>query len=164
MGGGSKAQPLFGAGGVGAKRLMRWAWTPCLACNAPEGSRRAGAIYQHLGLSDAEISQRAQLATAKAPYREKLRDTLKRSTTAAPRAESADSGKLTELLETNRKLTEQVTQLTQQLSGQSAQFLQMNESMSRMAMQVGSLLEDNAKLRKELETKNANPHATSVST
>lgn len=26
VGGGNKAQPLFGAGGIGAKRLMRWAW------------------------------------------------------------------------------------------------------------------------------------------
>lgn len=146
-GGGTKGAPIFGAGGTGAKNLMRWGWTPCPACN-----KSAKGSYHPLNLSEDQIAQRAQMATAKSPHR--IEPPRREATAVArPATPSADSGKLTELLETNKKLSDQVTQLTQQLTAQSAQFLQINENMSRMTMQVASLLEDNAKLRRELEEK-----------
>lgn len=163
VGGGAKGAPLYGPGGTGAKRLMRWAWVRCLACNAPSDARRAGAVYKPLRLADADMAQRAELATAKAPYTPqvltvkdslgKLAGTLK--TGSAGTAPASDSGRFAELLGQNQKLMEQVTQLTGQLTSQNSQFAQMNETMSRMTMQVASLLEDNAKLRKELEGKKA---------
>src|ERR1700752_5515047 len=67
-GGGTQGAPLFGAGGVGAKKLMRWAWVRCLACNPPDDARKAGAVYKHLNLSDAQIAQRAQMANMRAAY------------------------------------------------------------------------------------------------
>lgn len=159
IGKGKSSLPLFGDGGTGGAKLMRWGWVPCLACNAPDGSRRAGAIYRPLSLSDEEIARRAELATAKAHYTEpKLQDKLgglRRPTSLSPgsahHARSEDSNKLNELLDANKKLSEQVTQLTSQLASQGSQFATMNETMSRMTMQIASLLEDNAKLRKELD-------------
>lgn len=92
------------------------------------------------------------MATSKAPY-QPVNDSLgKLAGTGQPRGATSgstqDSGKLAELLEQNKKLTEQLT-------AQGAQFAQMNETMSRLTMQVASLLEDNMKLRKELEAKSS---------
>lgn len=149
-GGGSKAQPLFGAGGVGAKRLMRWAWVNCLACNPPEGARKAGAVYRHLNLSEGEIARRAQMANTKASYRPSTQESLgklagQRATgeRAPPIASSADASKLAELLEQNKKLSERQDELLKQNAA-------MTDTLSRMSMQVASLLEDNAKLREQL--------------
>lgn len=136
-GGGSKAQPLFGAGGIGAKRLMRWAWIPCLACNAPDDARKAGATYKALNLTQAQIAQRAQMASLKSAYQPQERATLSR---AVPTAPSADAGKMNELLEANKQLNARLDELLKQNA-------EMTQTLSRMAMQVGALLEDNAKLR-----------------
>lgn len=144
-GGGSKAQPLFGAGGVGAKRLMRWAWVNCLACNAPEGARKAGAVYKHLNLSEGEIARRAQMANTKASYQPEILETLKRPGSAPP---AADNKQLTELLEQNKQLNERIAEMLKQNT-------EMTQTLSRMSMQVAALLEDNAKLRAEQAAKPA---------
>jgi hypothetical protein len=141
-GGGNKAQPLFGAGGVGAKRLMRWAWVRCLACNAPEDARKAGAVYRPLSLDETQIAQRAQLANSKAPYQaQEPRTTLHRA--PAPGMPSVDSAKLTEMIEQNKQLSARLDELLKQ-------NVAMTDTLSRMTMQVASLLEDNAKLREQL--------------
>jgi hypothetical protein len=143
-GGGSKAQPLFGAGGVGAKRLMRWAWVPCLACNPPADARKAGATYRHLGLSEQQIAQRAQLANMKASYQPPAQESLgklaaNRPGTPGP-GSTADGGKLSELMEQNKKLNTRLDEMLKQNA-------EMTQTLSRMSMQIAALLEDNAKLR-----------------
>lgn len=143
-GGGSKAPPLFGAGGIGAKRLMRWAWIPCLACNAPEDARKAGATYKHLNLTQAQIAQRAQMASLKSAYQPQERATLSR---AIPIASSADAGRLAELAKSNEALNVRLDAMLKQNAEMMKNNAQMTETLSRMAMQVGALLEDNAKLR-----------------
>lgn len=152
---GKAGAPLFGEGGVGAKGLMRWGWLSCPACKP-----QVGAPYRALRLSPEEIARRAELATAKASYspptpQDRLGKIPRSMPNGAYHSASQDDSKLAELLDTNKKLSEQVTQLTAQLSSQGAQFAQMNETLSRMTMQVASLLEDNAKLRKELESRPA---------
>lgn len=137
-GGGNKAQPLFGAGGIGAKRLMRWGWINCLACNPSDDARKGGARYRALVLTQAQIAQRAQMASMKSSYQPQERATLSR--TAAPAASSADAGKLTELLEQNKQLNVRIDEMLKQNA-------EMTQTLSRMAMQVAALLEDNAKLR-----------------
>lgn len=143
-GGGSKGQPLFGAGGVGAKRLMRWAWIQCLACNPSDDARKAGARYTNLNLSDAQIAQRAQLASTKASYQEPVKERLGglAGTRAnhSPVTPSVDSGKLSELVEQNKQLNVRLDELLKQ-------NVAMTETLGRMSMQVAALLEDNAKLR-----------------
>lgn len=158
LGGGEKGRPLFGEGGVGAKRLMRWGWVRCLACNPPEDSRRAGAIYKRLNLSADEIAQRAALATQRASYTppQETRKSASRNRAAAREGfapDSADAGRLAELLEQNKKLSAQVMQLTTQITEQTKASTEATLLMGRLSAQVAALLEDNAKLRKELECK-----------
>jgi hypothetical protein len=163
VGGGSKGAPIFGAGGVGAKRLMRWAWVRCLACNPPEDARKAGAVYKPLHLSEDEIARRAQLASTKAPY-VPVQDSLGKLAgrdpggTRAPPTSGVDSGKLAELLEQNKQLNERLGEVLKQ-------NVAMTDTLSRMSMQVAALLDDNARLRKEQESRIAgtlilptNPH------
>ena len=152
-GGGSKAQPLFGAGGVGAKRLMRWSWIPCLACNKPTDAGKAGASYRDLQLSDTQIAQRAQLASTKASYQKPVQETLGRFVggQAAPSAVAtrAEAGQLAVLVEQNKQLNERLGKMLEQ-------NVAMTDTLSRMSMQVAALLEDNAKMRKEVDdAKNA---------
>lgn len=152
-GGGTKGAPLFGAGGVGAKKLMRWTWVRCLACNPPDDARKAGAAYKHLGLSEDQIARRAQLANTKAPYQpqeNRLAAGGRGSASAVTGGLTADSGKLAELLEANKQLNERLGEVLKQNA-------QMTETLSRMTMQIAALLEDNAKLRKETEAKNVPP-------
>jgi hypothetical protein len=140
-GGGSKGAPLYGAGGVGAKRLMRWTWVRCLACNAPDDARKAGATYRHLNLSEGEIARRAQLASTKSSYQPadpKGSSGTVRSTVHLP--PNPDAGKLTELLEQNKQLNERLGEVLKQ-------NVAMTDTLSRMTMQIAALLEDNAKLR-----------------
>lgn len=138
-GGGNKAQPLFGSGGVGAKRLMRWGWVNCLACNPSDDARKAGARYRPLVLTQVQIAQRAQMASTKTTYQtEPPRQTLHRA--APPTASAADDRRLTELLEQNKQLNGRVDEMLKQNA-------EMTQTLSRMAMQVAALLEDNAKLR-----------------
>lgn len=147
VGGGKTSAPLFGPGGVGANRLMRWAWVPCLACNAPDDARRAGAVYKHLNLSDGEIARRAQLANTKAAYKpaekELAQTTLGRAGQPVHTAQPRDDGKLAELLEQNKQLNARIEEMLKQNAS-------MTDTLSRMTMQVASLLEDNAKLREQL--------------
>ncbi len=158
IGGGNKGAPLFGAGGVGAKRLMRWSWVPCLACNAPDDSRRAGAVYRHLGLSEGEIARRAQLANTKAPYQPQEKDlrqtTLGRPGQPAPSAAPSQSdGRLTEMIEQNKQLSVRIDEMLKQNA-------EMTSTLSRMTVQIAGLLEDNAKLREQLSKQ---PPAPTVS-
>jgi hypothetical protein len=150
-GGGTKGAPLFGAGGTGAKRLMKWAWVPCLACNTPADARKAGAVYRHLNLSDAQIAQRAQMANLRAAYQPPQSESLGKLAGAranhSPVTSSVDSGKLAELMEQNKQLNARLDELLKQNA-------EMTSTLSRMAMQVAALLEDNAKLR---STSNAAP-------
>jgi hypothetical protein len=141
-GGGSKGAPLYGAGGVGAKRLMRWTWVRCLACNAPDDARKAGATYRHLNLSEGEIARRAQLANTKSSYQPESKDVARTtlSRPGQPAASSADNAKLTELLEQNKQLNERLGEVLKQ-------NVAMTDTLSRMTMQIAALLEDNAKLR-----------------
>lgn len=144
-GGGTKGAPLFGPGGVGVGKLMRWSWVNCLACNPPEGARKAGAVYKHLNLSEDEIARRAALATSRAPYQPPMQQSLgklaRSGASVSPSASTvAESGKLAELIEQNKQLTAQLTEVVKQNAS-------MTETLSRMAMQVAALIEDNAKLR-----------------
>lgn len=144
-GGGSKGAPLFGAGGVGAKKLMKWSWVPCLACSAPDDARKAGAQYRDLNLSEGEIARRAQMANAKVGYQpQEPRSTLSRSPyPTSAHAASPDSSKLNELLEQNKQLNDRLAEMLKQ-------NVAMTDTLSRMSIQVASLLEDNAKMRLEL--------------
>lgn len=144
-GGGVKGAPLFGAGGVGAKKLMRWGWVQCLACNPSEDHRKAGARYVPLNLNDTQIAQRAQLANTKAAYQPPMKEHLGKlaggRTGAAPNnVPSVDAGKLSELMEQNKQLNARLDELLKQ-------NVAMTETLGRMSMQVAALLEDNAKLR-----------------
>ena len=141
-GGGNKAQPLFGAGGVGAKRLMRWSWVRCLACNAPDDARKAGATYRHLNLDETQVAQRAALANSRAAYQPEMRETLSRaqSRPAHQTTGGADSKQLTEMIEQNKKLSERLDEMLKSNA-------EMTQTLSRMSMQIAALLEDNAKLR-----------------
>lgn len=157
-GGGTKGAPLFGAGGVGAKRLMRWSWVPCLACSPPDDARKAGAVYRHLNLSEGEIARRAQLANTKASYQPAEKD-LSKTTLGRPgqpqgatSSVTPDTGKLAELIEQNKKLADRMDEMLKQ-------NVELTNTLSRMSMQVASLLEDNAKLREQLTAK---PAATPV--
>lgn len=146
VGGGSKGQPLFGAGGVGAKKLMRWGWINCPACNPAEGTRRAGAVYKHLGLNETQIAQRAQLATTRAAYSAPATEPSRPARTGQPLGGVSgvpDSGRLAELMEVNKKTNERLEELLKQ-------NVELTNTISRMSMQVASLLEDNAKLREQL--------------
>ena len=150
-GGGNKAQPLFGAGGVGAKRLMRWGWVNCLVCNPSDDARKAGARYRPLVLTQVQIAQRAQLASSKAAYQpETLSRPAGRPTggTGGPvTATSADAGRLSELAESNKALNARLDEMLKQNAEMMKQNSEMTQTLSRMAMQVAALLEDNAKLR-----------------
>lgn len=147
-GGGQKAQPLFGAGGVGAKRLMRWGWVNCLACNPSDDSRKAGARYRHLTLTQVQISQRAQLASTKASYQQQEKPAARQAgTLTLPNVPSADSGRLTELVKANEALNARLDEMLKQNAEMMKNNNEMSQTLSRMAMQVGTLLEDNAKLR-----------------
>lgn len=143
-GGGTKGAPLFGPGGVGVGKLMRWSWVNCLACNPPEGARKAGAVYKHLNLSEDEIARRAALATARASYQPPLSQSLGKLTQRSGAGSSApteqNAGKLAELLEQNKQLNERLGEVLKQNAS-------MTDTLSRMAMQVAALIEDNAKLR-----------------
>ena len=145
-GGGTKGAPLFGAGGVGAKRLMRWGWVQCLACNPSEDHRKAGARYVPLNLDDTQIAQRAQLANTKAAYQEPVKDRLGKlaggqlKTSSPTSAPNVDAGKLSELMEQNKQLNGRLDELLKQ-------NVEMTTTLSRMSMQIAALLEDNAKLR-----------------
>lgn len=160
-GGGSKGQPLFGAGGVGAKRLMRWGWVNCLACNPPEGARKAGAVYRPLVLTQAQIAQRAELASRKAAHQP---ETLSRSTsrpsggTGGPISSGADAGRLAELVKANEQLNARLDEMLKQNAETLKSNAEMTQTLSRMAMQVAALLEDNAKLR---IAQTGAPHASS---
>jgi hypothetical protein len=162
-GGGSKAQPLFGAGGVGAKRLMRWAWVNCLACNPPEDARKAGAHYRHLGLSDAQIAQRAQLASIKAAYQPPAQESLGKLAGNRPSAPNgfasagADAGRLAELTKSNETLTARLDELLKQNAEMLKNNSEMSQALMRMTVQIGALLEDNAKLRAAKEVPNVLP-------
>lgn len=140
-GGGKNGAPLYGPGGVGASRLMRWGWVQCLACNPS-----AKAPYRALNLSEGEMARRAEWANSKAPYVIEERRPVPRpqGTLGLPNATHVDSGKLTELMEQNKKLGERLDEVLKQNA-------QMTEAMSRMTMQLAALLEDNAKLRKVTE-------------
>lgn len=147
-GGGNKGQPLFGAGGVGAKRLMRWFWVNCLACNAPADAGKAGATYRSQDLSEGEIARRAQMANTKAPFVQEERETLRRSTPMSTGGlvtptTSQSNKQLTELLEQNKQLNERLAEMLKQ-------NVAMTDTLSRMSMQVAALLEDNANMRLEL--------------
>lgn len=147
-GGGNKGQPLFGAGGVGAKRLMRWFWVNCLACNAPADAGKAGATYRSQDLSEGEIARRAQMANTKAPFVQEERKTLRRApippyTNAASVIGSPSDSKFTEMFEQNKQLNERLAEMLKQ-------NVAMTDTLSRMSMQVAALLEDNAKMRLEL--------------
>lgn len=144
-GGGSKAAPLFGAGGVGAKRLMRWGWVPCLACNPTEDARKAGARYRPLVLTQAQIAQRAQMASTKAAYREPERATLSRPNVPPP--PNADAGKLAELTKSNEALSARLDEMLKQNAEMLKNNSEMSQALTRMTVQIGALLEDNAKLR-----------------
>jgi hypothetical protein len=141
---------------------MRWAWVRCLACNAPDDARRAGAVYKRLNLSDQEMAQRAELATARAPYMmpEPRKPTAVESARAPTPGASADYGRLAELLDSNKKLQEQVTALTAQITEQTKASTEATLLMGRLSAQVATLLEDNAKLRRELDERKT--HAPSV--
>ena len=142
-GGGNKAQPLFGAGGVGAKRLMRWSWVRCLACNAPDDARKAGATYRHLGLDETQIAQRAALANSRAAYQPEMRETLSRAQSRPGLhhpTPSTDSKQLAEMIEQNKKLSDRLDEMLKNNA-------EMTQTLSRMSMQIAALLEDNAKLR-----------------
>lgn len=140
-GGGNKAQPLFGSGGVGAKKLMRWGWVPCLACNPSDDQRKAGARYKDLNLTDTQIAQRAQQANSKAPYNpQEPRPVLSRPAPGSAAAAPENAGKLFELLEQNKQLNDKLAEMLKQ-------NVAMTDTLSRMSMQIASLLEDNAKLR-----------------
>lgn len=151
-GGGNKAQPLFGAGGVGAKRLMRWSWIRCLACNAPDDARKAGATYKHLGLDETQVAQRAALANSRAAYQPEMRETLSRATGARPthQAGGADSKQLAEMIEQNKKLSERLDEMLKNNA-------EMTQTLSRMSMQIAALLEDNAKLRAAMPAPGVKP-------
>jgi chromosome segregation ATPase len=142
-GGGNKAQPLFGAGGVGAKRLMKWAWVRCLACNPPDDARKAGAVYKHLNLSDAQIAQRAQMANMRASYQPEVKESLGKLAgnrpSVSPHAQG-DDRRLSETMEQNKQLNGRLDELLKQNA-------EMTQTLSRMSMQIAALLEDNAKLR-----------------
>jgi hypothetical protein len=150
VGGGTKGAPLFGAGGVGAKKLMRWSWVRCLACNPPDDARKAGATYRHLNLSDAQIAQRAQMANMRAAYQPEVTDRLGKlagnRSSVTPTARS-DDGKLSELMEQNKQLNARLDELLKQNAETMKQNVEMTATLSRMSMQVAALLEDNAKLR-----------------
>jgi hypothetical protein len=146
-GGGTKGAPLFGAGGVGAKKLMHWSWVSCLACNRSDDQRKAGAQYRDLGLSDTQIAQRAQQANSKASYNpQEPRPTLSRAAGSpaftAP-VPGVDAAKLNEMIEQNKQLNERIAEMVKQ-------NVAMTDTLSRMSMQITSLLEDNAKMRLEL--------------
>lgn len=146
-GGGSKGQPLFGAGGVGAKRLMRWGWVNCLACNPSDDSRKAGARYRPLVLTQVQIAQRAQMASTKAAYQQQEKPARQAGTLTLPGAPSADSGRLAELVKANEQLNVRLDEMLKQNAEMMKSNAEMSQTLSRMAMQVGALLEDNAKLR-----------------
>jgi hypothetical protein len=137
-GGGAKGQPIFGSGGVGAKRLMRWGWVPCLVCNKSDDQRKAGTQYRELNLSDGEIARRAQLASTKSSYQPQERETLRKPGFTPPPRQ--DESKLNELLEANKQLNERLGEVLKQNAS-------MTDTLSRLTMQVAALLEDNAKLR-----------------
>ena len=120
---------------------MRWGWVNCLACNSPEGARKAGAVYRHLNLTQVQIAQRAQMASSKMAHQPKEQASRQAGTLHVP---SVDAGKLTELLEQNKQLNARIDEMLKQNA-------ELTQTMSRMAMQVGALLEDNAKLRAATE-------------
>jgi hypothetical protein len=127
---------------------MRWAWVPCLACSPPDDARKAGATYKNLNLNEGDIARRAQLANTKASYTpQEPRPTLSRTSPGNPvvtaPAPSADAGKLAELVEQNKKLSERLDELLKQ-------NIAVTDTLSRMSMQVASLLEDNTRLREQL--------------
>jgi len=101
-----------------------------------------------LNLDAGEIARRAQLANTKAPYQpQEPRPTLSRTAPGssgftAP-VPSADSSKLAELIEQNKQLNERLGDMLKQ-------NVAMTDTLSRMSVQVASLLEDNAKLREQL--------------
>lgn len=149
-GGGTKGAPLFGAGGVGAKRLMRWAWVRCLACNAPDDARKAGALYRHLNLSEGEMARRAELANTKAAYQPppsenlgKLAGSKPGGPFTSPVHPREEAGKLAELVEQNKQLNARLDEMLKQNT-------EVTSTVARMTMQVAALLEDNAKLREQL--------------
>jgi hypothetical protein len=140
-GGGTKGAPLFGAGGVGAKKLMHWSWVSCLACNASDDQRKAGARYRDLGLNDTQIAQRAQQANSKASYNpQEPRPTLSRASHPMSAHAPENASKINEMIEQNKQLNERLAEMLKQ-------NVAMTDTLSRMSMQITSLLEDNAKLR-----------------
>lgn len=160
-GGGSKGQPLFGTGGIGAKRLMRWGWVNCLACNPSDDSRKAGARYRPLVLTQAQIAQRAQMASTKAAYQQQDKNPVRQTgTLALPNVPSVDSGRLAELVKANEQLNARLDEMLKQNAEMMKNNAEMSQTLSRMAMQVGALLEDNAKLRAQSENKNVTQTTT----
>ena len=144
-GGGSKGQPLFGAGGIGAKRLMRWGWVNCLACNPSADSRKAGASYRPLVLTQVQIAQRAEMASRKSPYQPQEKPLNK----AAPLNLGVPTGsaELAAMVEQNKALNARLDEMLKQNAEMLKNNGEMSQAMSRMSMQVAALLEDNAKLR-----------------
>jgi hypothetical protein len=165
-GGGKNGLPLFGEGGVGAGKLMRWGWVPCGACNRWGG----GAGYKDLHLTEDEIAQRAEKANTKASHNplaaDIVRQTLSRpGAAAAPRAPVGPDPQVGQLLEQlkqsqvqNQQLTQQVMQMTAQLTAVVTQNGEAAQALQRLNLQFTGLLEENRQLRLALEQKNAAPN------
>jgi hypothetical protein len=104
-GGGTKGAPLFGAGGVGPKKLMRWGWVPCLVCNPSPDQRKAGARYRDLKSVHApeNTSKLNELIEQNKQFNERLSEMLKQNV-AMTDTFSRMSMQVASLLEDNAKM------------------------------------------------------------
>lgn len=123
---------------------MRWAWVRCLACNPDPDDSKHGTHYKHVMRSPEERARRAELATAKAPYKQEsavnkaLGALRPNGIGTSPQPSTAPAQAIAN--------NEQLTKLLEQIS-------QLNQTVMKLSNQVSDLLEENRSLRKQLEAR-----------
>lgn len=143
VGGGKNSAPLI-QNGVMSKAGSRWAWVRCRACR-PEDKDPP---FRSKHYTPEQVTERARLADAKAPYVQATESRLARvaaNTAAPPRASAPppDDRLVEQMAEMNKRLGE----MTDALSKSVNQNLDLSATVGRLSGQVADLLAENGRLR-----------------
>lgn len=124
VGGKTPGVVVIGRGKELVGQKMNWTWVRCPACQGTADDRKAGAVFKQVSRSDAEMLQRAELATHKAPYKQESNlaglARVKQKAAAGTNGHTlrpnppANDARLDEMLEKISKLTDTVNELLQE--------------------------------------------------
>lgn len=145
IGGGKNSAPLI-QNGVMSKTGMRWGWTRCRACR-PEDKDPP---FKAKSYTKEQITERARLADAKAPYVQEVESRLHRVATSTPTPASRALAPTPDTSRIEAQLTEmskRLSEMTEALSKSVNQNLELSGTVGKLSSQVAELLAENARLR-----------------